>query len=292
MKLSIIIVSFQCKDKLRVTLDAVFASQNFSDYEVIVVDNGSTDGTSEMVRKEYENKIIFIQNTNEGFSKGNNRGIRVAGGEYLLLLNPDTKVAPDCLSVMMKFAESRPDIGIATCKLIRPDGSLDLACRRGLPNPWNSLVRQLHLSFLFPKSKVLTGYNLTHAPVDQDMAVGSCSGAFMLVSPKCLAAVGGLDEQFFMYGEDIDWCKRAGDAGFKVWYHAATTCVHYKGQSSKRAPKLALHAFYEAMWLYYKKHLATKYPAVLNWLVYLGIKFFYFSKLLTNLFKQSPVISK
>lgn len=331
MDLSVIILSYQCKEKLKVTLDAVFASTTNFEYEVVLVDNGSTDGTIEMVEQEYlppslrgvlldnqvttkqsesnngitspqqgsaysgvhnDIRLTFIKNTNEGFAKGNNRGLRVSKGEYKLLLNPDTKVAPDTLQIMMDFMESRPDVGIATCKLVKGDGSLDLACRRSLPDPWMSLMRFTGLSFLFPKSKTVAKYNLTFADVDQEMEIGSCVGAFMFVSPACYEKIGLLDEQFFMYGEDIDWCKSAAEAGYKVWYYPKTITIHYKGQSSRKNSKKALYEFHNVMWKYYKKHLITKYPFFLNYLVYIGIWSRYVLQLVKNWFRAEAIVSK
>ncbi len=315
MKLSVIIVSYKCKDKLKVTLDAVLASQVDFDYEIILVDNGSQDGTVEMVEQEYllhtlpspggaafpkigkeggvgSVPITLITNTNEGFAKGNNRGLKVSKGEYKLLLNPDTKVAPETLQVMMDFMKSRPDVGISTCKLLKGDGTLDLACRRSLPNPWNGFMRVTGLSFLFPSSKLASGYNLTSADVDTEMEVGSCVGAFMFVSPSCYEKIGLLDEDFYMYGEDLDWCKRAGDAGFKVWYYPKTVTLHYKGSSSKRAPWRMLYYFHQTMWVYYRKHLKKSYPFFLNWLVFVGIWARFMLQLTKNILRKEAVVSK
>lgn len=366
MKLSIIFVTYKCVDKFKVALDAVLASKVGFDYEIIIVDNDSQDGTVEMVEEEYLNlrsqitrlleptehvgqefgmtdakssktisssvipeatsepasagyvesktlapqvqnsesvtskangvPITLIKNTNEGFAKGNNRGLKVAKGEYKLLLNPDTKVAPDALQIMMDFMESTKakelNIGISTCKLVKGDGKLDLACRRSLPDPWNSLMRVTGLSFLFPKSKVVSGYNLTNTSEDDEMEVGACVGAFMLISPQCFEAVGLLDEQFWMYGEDLDYCKSAGEKGFKVWYYPKTTTLHLKGQSSRKNSKQALFEFHNVMWKYYKKHLEKQYPFFLNWLVYVGIWARYVLQLTKNAFRKEAIVSK
>lgn len=344
MDLSIVIVTYKCREVFRVALDAVFASQVNFEYEVIVVDNDSQDGTVEMVEQEYgasppheegqgeviegfdnRNKstmtpssdasgtesrpkrrdkfsssgggsdrpgITLIKNTNEGFAKGNNRGLKASTGAYKLLLNPDTKVAPETLQVMMDFMESRPDVGISTCKLVKGDGTLDAASRRSLPDPWNALMRVTGLSFLLPKSKLVAGYNLSHTDPDQEMEIGACVGAFMLVSPACYEKIGLLDERFFMYGEDLDWCKQAHDAGFKVWYYPKTTTVHYKGSSSKKNSKKALYEFHYTMWQYYQKHLARTYPFLLNWLVYVGIWSRYVLQLTKNAFRKQTIVSK
>lgn len=310
MDLSIILVPYKCKDVFKVALDAVYASKVNFEYEVMIVDNDSEDGTVEMVEEEYLyaadghhlqqpqmvpiglKRTVLIKNTNEGFAKGNNRGLKVSTGSYKLLLNPDTKVAPDTLQVMMDFMKSRPDVGIATCKLVKGDGALDAACRRSLPDPWNGLMRVTGLSFLLPKSKLVAGYNLSHADPDTEMEIGACVGAFMFVSPACYAKIGLLDEQFFMYGEDFDWCKRAADAGFKVWYYPKTVTVHYKGSSSKKNSKKALYEFHNTMWQYYRKHLVQRYPLPLNWLVYVGIWSRYVLQLTKNVFRKEAIVSK
>jgi GT2 family glycosyltransferase len=298
MDLSIIIVPYKCKDVFKVALDAVFASKTNFDYEVIVVDNDSQDGTVEMVQQDYLSKpdiaakLTLITNTNEGFARGNNRGLKVSKGAYKLLLNPDTKVAPDTLQIMMDFMKSRPDVGMSTCKLVKGDGNLDAACRRSLPDPWNGFMRVTGLSFLFPKSKLAAGYNLSHADPDTEMEIGACVGAFMFVSPSCYEKIGMLDEQFFMYGEDLDWCKRAHDAGFKVWYYPKTTTMHYKGSSSKKNSKKALYEFHNTMWQYYRKHLAGGYSKPLNWLVCVGIWSRYVLQLTKNAFRKQAIVSK
>lgn len=298
MDLSIIIVPYKCKEVFRVALDAVFASHvNFA-YEVVVVDNDSQDGTVEMVESEYlsrpdlQGKLVLIKNTNEGFAKGNNRGLKISQGAYKLLLNPDTKVAPETLQVMMDFMKSRPDVGISTCKLLKGDGTLDAASRRSLPDPWNALMRVTGLSFLLPKSKLVAGYNLSHTDPDREMEIGACVGAFMFVGPACYEKIGLLDERFFMYGEDLDWCKQAHDAGFKVWYYPKTVTMHYKGSSSKKNSKKALYEFHNTMWQYYQKHLAGTYPFILNWLVYVGIWSRYMLQLTKNAFRKQAIVSK
>jgi GT2 family glycosyltransferase len=193
---------------------------------------------------------------------------------------------------MMDFMQSRPDVGIATCRLIKGDGTLDAASRRSLPDPWNGLMRVTGLSFLFPKSKMVAGYNLSHAPEDKEMEIGACVGAFMFVSPACFEKIGLLDEDFFMYGEDLDWCKRAHDAGFKVWYYPQTITVHFKGVSSRRAPWRMLYYFHQTMWVYYRKHLKSRYPFFLNWLVYVGIWARYVLQCTKNLLRKQAYVSK
>jgi GT2 family glycosyltransferase len=298
MKLSIIIVPYKAKEKVEVTLDAVYASVVNFDYEVIVVDNLPSSGTEDLIRAKYLSKpelvakTIYVPNSeNVGFPKANNQGLKLSTGLYKLLLNPDTKVSPDTLQAMIDFMDSRPDVGISTCKMVKGDGTLDLACRRSFPDPWVSFFRLSGLSKLFPKNKKLAAYNLTYKSIDEETETDSGSGAFLFVSPACYEKIGLLDEGFYMYGEDLDWCFRAKEAGFKVWYYPKTTTIHYKGQSSRQNP-YALYAFHDAMWIFYKKHLYHKYPKPFSWLVYVGIWGRYYLKRFINFFKAEKIVSK
>jgi GT2 family glycosyltransferase len=284
--LSVIIVTYKAKDLLRTTLDAVLASRTTYSYQIIVVDNNSRDGSSEMVEGEYSGRVQLIKNTNEGFSKGNNRGIAQATGEYMLILNPDTKVAPDTIQIMLDFMKARPDVGIATCKLVKADGTLDLAARRSFPTTMSAIYRFTGLSLLFPHSRRFAAYNRTYDSPDQEHEIEACNGAFMLISPACLRAVKGFDEDFFMYDEDIDLCLRAHQAGFKVWYYPKTTIIHFKGQTYK-VSRRSLYVFHQSKWIYNKKHLNARRPALANGLVYVSIWAHYVLKLVVNWFRPA-----
>lgn len=284
--LSIIIVSYKSKEHLKVLLPSIFASTKKYSYEVIVVDNDSQDGTAESVSSLLPMipNLKLINNQNNGFSAGNNLGIKKSSGKYILLLNPDMQVRPDTFEVMLDMMENRPNVGISGCKLIKADGKLDLACRRRFPNPWNSFKRL----FLLNKKD----YNYSNINEDQEMEVDSVVGAFLLIRKSVIDKIGLLDEKFFMYGEDLDWCWRCKEVGFKVWYYPKTVVTHYKGESSKKEPFKMLKAFHDSMWIFYKKHYFEKYPTVLNWLVYLGIYLRLGVLVAVNLFKSDPRVSK
>lgn len=299
MKLSIITVPYKCRDALDVTLEAVYKSQVNFDYEVIILDNDSQDGTSEMVREKYLSKpeiaahTQFIENgSNLGFPVANNIGMVMAKGDYILLLNPDTKVDVDNFQVMMDLMESRPDIGIATCKLIKPTGELDAASRRSEPDPKTAFYRLSGLQYLFPKK--FGSYNVLNSNLDEESELDACVGAYMFMSRECYQKTNGFDERFYMYGEDLDLCKRAREAGFKIWYFPQTKCIHYKGQSSKRAPQKSLYAFHDAMWIYYDKHYRAKYNIFMDAFVYVGVWGRYYWKSIRNLMrpKAKQFVSK
>lgn len=296
MQLSIIVVPYKCKDKLEITLDAVFASKASFDFEVIVLDNDSGDGSEEMVLEKYRSQIAtgqlqFIQNgANLGFPKANNIGMKLAKGEYLLLLNPDTKLEPDNLEIMMQFMRARPDVGIATCKLMKPDGTLDVACRRSEPDPKVAFYRLSGLQFLFPKK--FGAYNISGSDVNTESEIDACVGAYMFMSRECYNRTSGFDERFYMYGEDLDLCRRVREIGLKVWYYPKTTCLHFKGQSSKKAPQKSLYAFHDAMWLYYDKWYRSQYGFMMSAFVYLGVWARYYLKLMQNWFRKEAIVSK
>ncbi len=295
--LSIIILSYKSKGHLEVLLPSLNVAVEYLSCEIIIVDNASNDGTVEWldnyqeqdlcgrVNRAKEHNFILIKNVdNLGFSKGNNLGIRQAKGKYILLLNPDTKLSSDTLKVMLGFMESRPDVGISGCKLVKLDGKLDLACRRRFPNPWNSFKR------LFLKDN--SNYNYIDINEDKSMEVDSVVGAFMMVRRSTIDKIGLLDENFFMYGEDLDWCWRCKEVGEKVWYYPKTFIIHYKGESSRRVAFKALFWFHRAMWIFYRKHYKQEYPFILNWLVWLGIYFRLTILVIINFFKREKRVSR
>jgi GT2 family glycosyltransferase len=268
--LSIITVPYNAKELLRKTLEAVFKSETKYSFEVIVVDNDSKDGTSEMVIAEFGDKVKLFREPNNGFSAGNNVGIKNSEGKHILLLNPDTEVAIDCIEKCLNFLQSHPKAGVVTAKLVMDNGEVDPACRRNFPNPINSFFYLFGLHKLFPKSKWAAGYQRGFASDEETQQVDSVNGAFELMTSDCFSKVGLLDEQYFMWGEDIDWCFQAKKAGFEVWYIADAICVHHKGQPHKKSSKM-LWVFYDSMFKYYKKNLSPEYPWIVNQIVILGI---------------------
>ena len=269
MKLSIIIVNYNVRDlvlnsvaSLRVALDGL-------DGEIIVVDNGSSDGAIEALNERFPEVITIPLEKNLGFGAANNVGIERARGEYMLLLNPDTIVEEKTLRTMIDFMKAHPDCGIAGCRVILPDGTFDQAAKRGFPSPWSSFCKVFGLSKLFPKSKLFGGYNLTYVGDDQTTEVEAICGCFMFCRARVLRELGGFDTDFFMYGEDLDLCYRAASGGWKIYYHPDTTIIHVKGESTRRSSLDALAVFYEAMEIFARKHFRRNLPLLT--LVRLGI---------------------
>ncbi|MBZ4687992.1 MAG: glycosyl transferase family 2 [Clostridiales bacterium] len=286
MDLSVIIVSYNNKKLLKQTIDSIYDTRQNINFEIIVVDNKSTDGSVELIKQNY-NQVKLIENKNNlGFSKANNIGIKQSKGRYILLLNSDTIVTDNCFEKCIKYMKQHPDIGALGCKVVLPDGKLDPACKRSFPTPEVSFYRMTGLSKLFPKSKRFGKYNLTYLDEDEIHEVDCLVGAFMMVKRETIEQVGLLDEDFFMYGEDIDWCYRIKNAGWKIVYYPEAQIIHYKGGSSdKKNPKL-IYEFYRSMYLFYNKHYKDKYSFLTTLLVYSGIGTILALKLVLNAFKR------
>ena len=257
MDLSIIIVNYNVKEFLQNLIYSIYKAGGKINYEIIIVDNASDDGSVEFLREKFPDIKLIINEKNLGFSKANNICLSIAKGKYILLLNPDTIVQEDTFEKMIKFFEQTPDAGMAGCKILNPDGTLQLACRRSFPGPWTSFCKVTGLSNLFPGSKLFARYNLTYLDENQTYEVDAISGSFMMLKREAYEKVGKLDEQFFMYGEDLDWCYRVQKEGYKVYYVHDTQIIHYKGESTKRSSIDETKIFYNAMHLFVKKHFAS-----------------------------------
>ncbi|MFN8448640.1 MAG: glycosyltransferase family 2 protein [Anaerolineae bacterium] len=279
--LGIVILNWNTCELLRRCLETVYASEgNFAD-RVIVVDNASTDGSVDMVRREFPQVELIVSATNGGYSYGNNLGLRALGfgdagvrtpdaPRYALLLNPDTEVPPTALCDMIGFMDTRPEIGVAGPKLVLADGTLDKACRRGFPSPLVSLYHFSGLARLFPSSPRFARYNMTYLPIDQEAEVDSVVGAYMQVRREAVETVGLLDEIFFMYGEDLDWAYRIKSAGWSVVYHPQVVVKHVKRAASRQSQRAQME-FWRAMLIFYRKHYRKTTPLWLHSLIMMGL---------------------
>ncbi|MEK4512988.1 glycosyltransferase family 2 protein [Paenibacillus sp. FSL K6-2524] len=282
MDLSILILNY---NTCRLTLDclqSVFDSRTVFNYEVIVVDNASSDDSVEVIGKEYPGITLIANRENTGFAKANNQAMEIAKGRYVLLLNSDTIVQPDTLQTMVSYMDEHPDLGASGCKIILPNGSLDKACRRGFPTPSASFYYAFGFSKFFPDNPKFNQYQLGYMDPNETYPIDCLVGAFMMVRRETIQQVGGLDETFFMYGEDIDWCYRIKEAGWGIHYHPATYIVHYKGASSRRKPLKIIYEFHRAMWVFHRKHYKRKYSWITNTAVYSGISVKFTLSLLKN----------
>lgn len=271
MTLSIVIVSYNTERLLKDCLESIYAGSNGTPLDVWVVDNNSQDHSVAMVRSLFPRVNVIENPSNVGFSKANNMAISQSRSDYILLLNPDTLILGDAIERMIKFMNEHPNVGIAGCKVLNRDGTLYLPCRRSIPTPAIAFYRLTGLSLLFPKSRMLAQYNLTYEDPEQTHEVGAVSGAFLLIRRAVVDAIGPLDEHFFMYGEDLDWCLRTQRAGWTVMYHPEAQIVHYQGQSTRCNSRKAAIEFYRAMYLFHRKHFAKDHSCLANMLIYAGI---------------------
>lgn len=289
MELSIIIVNYNTYNLTRQTINSIVEKNRSFTYEIMLVDNASSDGSIEALKNDFSSLIsegilkVFINNSNLGFSKANNIGIRNSIGKYILLLNSDTVVKEDCLEKCLSETNKDETIGALGCKIVLPDGKLDHACKRGFPTPKASLYYLLKLHKINPMKFGL--YDALHLSENEAGEVDCLMGAFMLMPKKVLDKIGFLDEDFFMYGEDIDLCFRIKESGYKIIYYPIAEIVHHKGGSSKKKRTKVIYDFHEAMWIFYKKHYYKKYNFIISLLVYIGIWIKYSLEILKNIIK-------
>ena len=279
--LSVVVVTYNVRHLLAACLRSVLASKAPFPFEVCVVDTG-TDGSAALVRGDFPEVQVIEAPHNPGFAGANNLGLRRSRGRYCLLLNPDTEVPPDALADTVAALEEDPAIGILGPKLVRADGSLDLACRRSFPTPRNALYHFLRLPRLFPRQPLFGEYNLTSRDPDEAYDVDAVTGAYMLMRRETLEQIGLLDETFWMYGEDLDLCWRSRARGWRTRYHPAVEVLHLKGQSSKGRSLRCTYEFFRAMHLFYQKHYAVGGSRPKDALVTAGIVGFGLASLLLD----------
>ncbi len=280
-QLSIVIVSYNTCKILQDCLRSVFAEGSPLKLEVFVVDNASLDESVAMVQRDFPQVKLIANRVNVGFAKANNQALRQVGGDFVLLLNSDTVVKQGVFGSCIRYLGLNPGIGALTCKVLLQDGTLDLACRRSFPTPWVAFWKITGFSRLFPKSRFFARYNLTYLDENKTYDVDAIVGAFMFLPREVLLEVGMLDEQFFMYGEDLDWCYRIRQAGFKIVYHPDVSIIHYKGASSnRRQPPLMVKEFHHAMTLFYDKYFAGHNYSIANLLIRFGVWLHFMSEML------------
>ena len=245
MKLTIVIVSYNVRTFVAQCLDSVQkASEGIDGVEVFVVDNASSDDTVDYIGTHYPWVRLIANDDNLGFSRANNIAIRQAEGEYVLLLNPDTIVAEPTLRECVSFMDAHPQAGGLGVRMHNADGTLAPESRRAIPSPWVSCLKMLG----FTKR-----YYMSHLSWDEPSRIEVISGAFFMLRRKSLDQVGLLDEDFFMYGEDIDLSYRLLKGGWENWYHPSDI-VHFKGESTQKSSFRYVHVFYQAMLIFFRKH--------------------------------------
>lgn len=273
-ELSICIVSFQTRDLLRDCLQSI-AENTQRSYEVIVVDNGSQDGTQEMLvqwSQERPNLTLVQNQENLGYTYPMNQGLRRARGRFLFQLNPDTLILPGALDSLAAFLEANPQAGICGPKVLNRDGTLQKPCRRGEPRPLAMIAYFSGLAKRFPHSQRLNEYLMSYKDEDETHPVAGVSGSCMCIRRAVVEQIGYLDEAFFAYQEDADYCRRARQAGWQVIYFPQAQIVHFGGMGGTRnQPYRSIIAWHRSYYIYYRKHLAGDYFFLFNGLYYLAM---------------------
>jgi hypothetical protein len=284
-KLSVVIVNYGTADIVEPCLASLALDSQIGLIEIILVDNATPGFAADELHDKFPWVKIISNLENRGFAAGCNLGMMSSRSEYILLLNPDTTVRPGTLTKMLDYMMAHPEVGALTCRVNLENGDLDPACHRGFPTPWASLTYVTRLERLFPRSRVFGRYHMTWLPFDAEHEIDSPSGCFYLTRHSVIDSVGLLDEDYFMYGEDLDWSLRIKQAGWKIMFHPGAEITHRKGSSSGiKTPsaacspsgadrRRAYHAFHDAMRVFYDKHYRHRYPFLVRWLVMIAIAF-------------------
>jgi GT2 family glycosyltransferase len=253
LDLSVIIVNWNTRDDVGRCLHSLEGAAPGLRVEVVVVDNGSRDGSARLVARRFPWVRLLALRANLGFARGNNLALAHTTGRYRLLLNPDTLVHGDALAQLVAYADSQPRVGLLGPRLLNPDGSLQASCRR-FPTVSALLFRNTPLGTLFPRNPWARSYLMESDDHEAPRDVDWLSGACLLARAEMIAEIGALDERFYMYVEDMDWCRRAHDAAWRVSYLPSAVVTHAVGRSSDQRPLAMLRAHHVSMWHYVRKH--------------------------------------
>lgn len=286
--LSVVTVAFKSQDQIEEWVESLVKTIKKNSFEMIISDNSPDDATEKVVeklQKKHKNLIYINNHANLGFSKGNNVGIKKSHGEFVLFLNPDMIVEQNCIDGMMEFVRTHPDGGTGTPAVFLPNGKLDDSCHRGFPTPWNSFTYFSGLAKFFPKSKLFAGYNMTYLNLKKTHEIDALSGSFLLISRKLGEELNWWDEDYFFYGEDLQFCYDIKKKGKAIYFVPECKALHLKGMSSgiKKVSAeqskatldtkiWATNQRFKAMEIFYKKNYQKKYPWFINQLVFLAIK--------------------
>lgn len=269
LDLSICIVTYKAREQLRECLDSVRSQCASLAYEIIVVDNKSEDGTLEMLCSTYPEVQLICLPDNQGYTRPMNQALRRGQGKYLLQLNPDTVILPGALQHLHQYMEDHPECGICTPKVLNRDGSMQWQCRRSEARPWDVVTYFTRLSQLYPTDPRFAGYLMTYRDPDQSYEVEAVSGSCMFIRRAVVEQVGYLDDRYYAYQEDTDFCLRTRRAGWKILYLPAAQIIHYGAEGGTRVhPYHSAFEWHRSYYLYYSRWFAKDYFFLFNWLFY------------------------
>ena len=266
MTISICIVTLDAGKLLKKCLDSIPAALGNLSYEIIIVDNHSRDGTLKMLHEHYSHITLIQNRVNKGYTRPMNQALSQAKGAYLLQLNPDTELSPGSIKSLYEYLQGNPDVGICEPRIIGDDGHFQRSTRRGIATPWATITYFLGLSTFFPNNPDMTQYRLEHLDEYVLSEVDGVSGTCMLFRRAVLNDIGYLDERYFAYQEDSDYCLRAKEKGWKIVYNPVVTISHSRGHGgSGTQPMRSIFEWHRSYYYFYYKHLAADYPLVFNW---------------------------
>lgn len=288
---SVSIVNYRSTALLVDCLESLYTQAGKATFDVTVVENGSKDGSAETIRAEFPQVNLIELKSNTGYTHPMNEGLKAGGGRYLMQLNPDTLLQPGLLDGLLDFMESHPEAGICTPKVLNRDGTLQKQCRRSAARPWDVITYFTGLSRLFPRSRLLGRYLITYCGEDELHEAEAVSGSCMLIRRSVIDQIGYLDEMFFAYQEDSDFCFRARKAGWKIFYVPTVQLVHFGGQGGSRVePYRGIYHWHRSYFLYYRKNLAREYFFLVNWGMYILMLLKLGISLLVNFLRKEKIV--
>jgi GT2 family glycosyltransferase len=280
--LSIVIVGWNAKQYLEMCLESLATASPRRSIEIFVVDNASTDGSSEMIEARFPYVKLIRSNENLGFSKGNNLAIRKCRGRYIALINPDVVILPGCLDGLANFLDEHPTVGNVGPRVLNPDLTLQVSCRR-FPTLWNNFCSAVGLSSAFKNSKVFSGERMCFSRHDRTVQVDILVGCFSMIRREAFKAVGLLDEELFMYGDDLDWCRRCWNSGWEVVFYPGARAIHYGGKTTASYPVRFAVAQQRSILYYWSKHHGFSGVLAIRSIVLLHHALRYFFALISGL---------
>ncbi|MBN2789044.1 MAG: glycosyltransferase [Candidatus Delongbacteria bacterium] len=271
MDLSVIIVNYNVKYFLENTIHSVKRTVSDLSYEIIVIDNASKDDSKEYITSRFSDITYIFNEANVGFAKANNQGLKIAKGDFVLILNPDTIVKERTIKLLIDHLKTNPKTGLVTCKIIGPEGNIDPSSHRSFPTAWNSFCHISGLARVFHNSRLFSAYNLLYIDDDLVSEVDAVSGSFMLFRREILNEGTYMPEDYFMYGEDIDFCYQIKKMGYKIEYVPIGEIIHFRGQSSKKDRIKLRKYFYSSMKIFVNKNYSSRYSIFFQIILELAI---------------------
>jgi GT2 family glycosyltransferase len=271
VRLSIAIVNWNTSELLRKCLESIYRFAPAFDFEVIVVDNASNDFEKAAFATQFPQARFIVNEENIGYAEGNNQAIARSTGEFVLLLNPDTEIKEDSLTRLVSFMETRPDASAAGCRLVRPDGTVERSCR-SFPKPWPVTSEFLGLSRLFSRSRFFGGYRMTWFNYDKMIEVDQPMGSCLILSHRAWDAVGTFDKVFPIFFNEVDWCYRAKQAGWKVYFTPDAEVIHHGGASTKQVRPIMRSESHRSLERFYRKHYQGRLFGPVYWLIVAAIR--------------------